>query len=336
MAQRKQYLHIRRNRQAVKGESLGAPPFDFLEGDVDEKALSTYDGADAFDTQDLASQDANKAEGTELENTGARGALSSNKEKKPMNRKPTDLELAKAEVAARIAALLLPSANSTAIENQAAIFARRLSSSELTETLERCWYDRQGSKIAAQKVASKQQKDSEELRALQGASKMAMDLDTGLEEGEPVEEEKEIIYDDEEQLPPAPEGEEAGWADAGCSTSGYATAGEPGDTGVGEGSRDDRLPQDQGGSEVIGGEEGIEDSMAADAQQRLTAGRKLQAKPIARTAGKKPIPHNPKRRQVTAADRRIAEEYKLSQIYLHQLGVPSDADMAKVKEIFQD
>lgn len=326
------YLHVRR-KTAVKGEKDSSElPFDIMQGNVNISELQTYDEADAYFSGDLAADDANKAEGTMLENTGARGKLTT-EEKRMASETPSKADLLRAQVAAKIASLLLPNANATAVENQAAIFARRFSTAELKQTLERCWFDRTGGKIAAQEVAKRQAAAKKEASELVKAARIAQDLDVATETEDDEEENhaEATPYEREEQVPAdvASESEVAGMGEM----MGAEEYEEP----VEEYTEEDEKTEEyeEPVEDEVPPEAETEAAYSAEAQTRLQAGRKMQAKPIKRTASQKkqsPKIANPRRRKTASAEDR--ERGNLTQIYAQKLGVPTDDEMARLRDTF--
>lgn len=307
--------------------------FDFLQ-DTETSEMAHYDEAESFDDK---GSERPKDDKLEFENgLPAPTKISSG------GKKVSTIDLKKASVAAKIASLLLPHANAEAIENQAALFLRYLPATALSDTLERCWFDRQGAKIAAQRLEVEKKRQASEASKLERADKLgseALSVTADDQMAEVSEEEtselaeelseegavstvedqtQEVISDE------VPDIDAGAVADEGC----------PVEEGMDSTANDE--------SEEVNVDEMLEEQASAKLATDFK-GKKLEAKPISRTASKKPVagkkPSNPKfgtpqRRAVTAADVRKNEVTKLSEVYSKHLGVPSNEEFDKVASLF--
>lgn len=341
MSKDERILTIRRQAAGPKegGASDDNAQFDFLQ-ETNTENLKNYDEADAYD-----GDGSKRPEGDQLEFENGLPAPTKISAKERKLATPSNLELKKAKVAAKIAALLLPNANAEAIENQAAIFLRTMSASELSETLERCWYDRQGAKIAASRIAAKSRKQAAEMATLDNAEKLAGDLEEEVTAGNVIADE-EMAEVDDGAIDDVAEDMAGGEAevdvedDLGLEEEEEVAADEmmlPEEEAISV-ERSDAVPDIDAQAS-----EDVTSSMEQEAGDRIAAsGKKLQQKTVKRTAGAKPTAakSGPKigtpKRRVTTASTKISETQKLSAAYSRQLGVPSDADMEKVLNVFKD
>lgn len=317
------------------GAEGGNAQFDFLQ-DTDTSGMETYDEAEAFskDGATVADRDTDQYEnGLPAHREG----LSSQKER-AMTASPTNPELdkKKARVAAKIASALLPNGNSEAIENQAAILMKYLPPKALAATLERVWYDREGGRIAAERVAAKQQRVAMDEAALDEADGLMEGDDMGMEDDMDMEAEAAMGMEDDMG------------GDMGMMP---ATADD--DMAELDDEDLDDLAEDMGDADAdmdVEDDLGMEDDMMAEeamsmhASTRLeTRGKKLDAKPVKRTASAKSKPKagdqtrkSPKvgtpRRQVRTASQN--DPAKLSEVFGRHLGVPSADEMSAISELF--
>lgn len=322
------------------GAEGGNAQFDFLQ-ETDTDGLETYDEGEAFDKKGATVADRDT---DEYENglPAPREGLSSQKEKLPMNG-PSELDLKKARVASKIAAMLLPHANGEAIENQAAIFAKYLPPKALAATLERVWYDREGGKLAAQRVAAKKQKLAADEEALDQADSMMGDEDM------------DAMATDDMDADDMGGDMDAEMGDDGMEAFADDELAEIDDDDMGDladDMADDEMGDDMGDDMM--GDDMAEEAMANYANQRLDSrGKTAAPSRINRQAsqsaasgkqrakqdvqggkpGKSPRIEHP-RRPRTAAQKPADEVSKLAEVMGKHLGAPTADTIKTVRDMF--
>jgi len=299
-----------RNRRARRGKVAaadggmkGAEPnidveaqFDFMSGDpLKGQEANAMATYDAAEAFDKEGSKRAEQDSKQFENGLAAPRGNLSSERATM----TDVEQVKARVAGKIAKLLLPHGNAEAIENQAALFAAHMPSTALAATLERCWFDRQGAKISSEMKAKRAAKQSSEKDLLAKAAAMgdeALSMDAFADEDMSADE-GEVA---EEVIENTEDVEEV----EGMGMPSYAAKGE-----------DDE--EEKEASAVAAKDEEDEDIPKESSQKKSP---KIAA---------------PRRRSVTAADRKKGEVGKLATIYASQNpDCPSDEAMRALREKF--